>query len=97
MYEILIKNIKENEADVAMVSFCYEVDGKIVPRNFNNRIEILDKSQALKEVLKDRKIHSFVWNKLFKKELWEQNRFKEDRVFEDIDVLYRIFQNNTNY
>ena len=93
MYEILLKNLIQNYADVSMVSFCYEVDGKIIPRNFNNKIEVLDKNEALKEVLKDRKIHSFVWNKLFKKELWDKNRFTEDRVFEDIDVVYRIFQN----
>ena len=32
-----------------------------------------------------------VWNKLYKRELWENIRFPDGRNYEDIDVMYRIF------
>ncbi len=93
MYEVLLKNLLENEADISVIEFWREENGKIVPKQFTNQLQILDRRQALREVLKDKRIQSYVWNKLFKKEIWETTKFSKDKVFEDIEVIYKIFLN----
>ena len=35
-------------------------------------------------------IHAYVWNKMYKKELWDGIRFPVGMLYEDIDVMYRI-------
>lgn len=38
----------------------------------------------------DGKINPGVWNKVYKRKLWENERFPEGHVYEDIDTTYRI-------
>lgn len=47
------------------------------------------RDEALR-ALADRKINSFVWNKLYRRELWNGVRFTEGRVYEDIDITYKL-------
>lgn len=92
MYEVLLTNLINYDADISAIEFCYETEGKILEKEFTNKVEIYEQVQAIQEVLKDKKIQNFVWNKLFRREIWDNIRFNEERVFEDIDVMYRIFQ-----
>lgn len=92
MYEVLLTNLIDYNADISSIGFCYETEGKILEKEFTNKVETFGKVEAIQEVLKDKKIQSFVWNKLFTREMWDNIRFNEERVFEDIDVMYRIFQ-----
>ena len=39
----------------------------------------------------DDKINNYAWNKLYKRELFKNIRFPEGRYFEDIFIMYRIF------
>lgn len=41
----------------------------------------------------DGKFASVMWNKLYKRELWENERFPEGHVFEDLDTSYRVLNN----
>lgn len=92
MYERLFQNIIDYNADIAICGFVFEENNKIVSKNFTNNVEVFDKATALEELLKDRKIHSYVWNKLFKRELWNDAKFKLGVAFEDIDIMYKLFK-----
>lgn len=54
---------------------------------------IINKNEIMRLLLAD-KIQSHLWQKFYKKELWENIRFSTDRVYgEDIAVLHRVFEN----
>lgn len=93
MYEILLKSMIDNNADIADIGFAREENGKIENKVFTNKIEILNQDDALEELLKDKKILSYMWNKLYKKEIWNNIWFDSTRVYEDIDIMYKLFEN----
>ncbi|MBR0410348.1 MAG: glycosyltransferase family 2 protein [Eubacterium sp.] len=49
-----------------------------------------DRPSALK-ALAEGSIDIHVWNKIYKKELWNDTRFPEGHVYEDMDTTFRIF------
>lgn len=94
MYEILLKNLHDNNADIADIGFAREENGQLELKTFTNKIEVFDKEAALEEILKDKKLLSFMWNKLFKREVWNNIWFDSQKVFEDIDIMYKLFENS---
>ena len=51
----------------------------------------LDKGQALKMLVEDRKFRTNAWNKLYSIDLWERIRFPYGRKYEDVATIYRIY------
>ena len=93
MYEVLLKNLHNTNADIADIGFAREENSQLEPKTFTNTIEVFDKEAALEEILKDKKLLSFMWNKLFKREVWNNIWFDSQKVFEDIDIMYKLFEN----
>lgn len=50
---------------------------------------VYDRVSALRAYA-DGKINAGVWNKIYKRRLWENERFPEGHVYEDVDTAYRI-------
>lgn len=48
-----------------------------------------DRNDALRELIEGR-INSYVWNKLYRRELWKDIRFPNGHNYEDIDTMYLI-------
>ena len=82
MYEILINLIKEYDADVSICNLYDVIEGKEYIRNKENGIKEYNRIDILKEVLLDKNIQSYAWNKLYKKELFN----------EDIGTTFYIFE-----
>lgn len=93
MYEILLNTLLDNNADIADIGFAREENGQIESKSFSENIEIFDKESALEEILKDKKLLSFMWNKLFKRKVWDNIWFDSQKVYEDIDIMYKLFEN----
>lgn len=55
-----------------------------------NKSQCISKRTFFKELLKDKKIKSYLWGKLFHRSLIENLTFCEGKVFEDIDVIAKI-------
>lgn len=55
-------------------------------------IQVYNNEEAIQELLKEDKITSHLWNKLYKKELWENIYFPEGKTLEDIAVMYKVFE-----
>lgn len=91
MYKTLVDILEENNADVSMVNFLpiYE-NYDYIKSGVDNQLYVFDRERALKESLLGNKIQDFAWNKLYKKELFNDIQYPVGKNFEDIDVLYRI-------
>ena len=92
MYEVLYNLCIKNHADISMIAFNKVIDGKIVKTiDFNEKTMVLDRFNAMKELLLDYEIKSYNWNKLYKKELFEETKFSEDLKYEDIEINAKLF------
>lgn len=93
MYEILYNLCVENNADISMIAFNKVINGKIIKlKNFAGETIIYDKLQAMKKLLLDNEIKNYSWNKLFKKELFNDIEFSEKIYYEDIDATIKLFE-----
>lgn len=91
MYEYLLNLIMEYDADIADCDMLETSlrDYTIQPQK--DHIELLDRSGALDVFFRISKsnINYCVCDKLFKRDVFEQVRFQEGIIFEDIDFNYR--------
>ena len=93
MYETLYNLCVKNDADISMVAFNKVIDGKVMKTmDFGGETIVFDKFNAMKELLLDREIKSYNWNKLYKKELFEGIEFSEKLKYEDIDINVKLFE-----
>ncbi|MBR3153294.1 MAG: glycosyltransferase [Clostridia bacterium] len=101
LYEYLYKILKENDADIAECDFVKtDVQKAVYYENFipptqeKEKVEIYNSDEALRK-LHDDDLHTCIkavalWNKLYKRELWEEIRFPEYKKFEDEMTTYKI-------
>ena len=92
MYEILINLIKEYDADVSICNLYDVIEGKEYIRNKENGIKEYNRIDILKEVLLDKNIQSYAWNKLYKKELFNEIKYPIGKKYEDIGTTFYIFE-----
>ena len=65
-------------------------DGKVQHDSPKQKQCIYDRVESLRALI-DGTINMYVWNKLYKRKLWDRIRFPDGHNFEDMDTLYRIF------
>ena len=92
MYEILINLIKEYDADVSICNLYDVIDGNEYIRNKENGIQEYSRLDILKEVLLDKNIQSYAWNKLYKKELFDEIKYPIGKKYEDIGTTFYVFE-----
>ncbi len=97
MYETLYNAIKENDAQMSICRFyIVNENGEFlqdsIKTDIKEDIKILDKYEAMKEMLLDKNIRGYVWTKLFKKECFELLRFPEGKNYEDIAISIKCFE-----
>lgn len=92
MYEILLNLIKEYDADVSICNLYDVIDGKEYIRNKEKGIQEYSRLDILKEVLLDKNIQSYAWNKLYKKELFDEIKYPIGKKYEDIGTTFYVFE-----
>lgn len=96
MYETLYKNLIKYKADISICKYQYIQEEKQL--NFNNdsnNIFIMDKMQAMKELLINKTITNHLWNKLYKKDFFNDIKFPNGKKYEDIYVMYLLFEKSS--
>lgn len=92
MYEVLINEAKNEDADIVECKFksVYDRNIKI---DMNEVIEkkIFNAEEAIKQHLKGKYFYRCVWNKIYKKELFKDIRFPYSKLAEDLYVTYKLF------
>ena len=92
MYESMMNSIIDNDADISVCGHrVVTVDGRVEETVVFDEPVLLTGIEATKEILKDERMPSFAWNKLYKRSLFKDIRFPHGRIYEDIAVIYRYF------
>lgn len=88
MYEKLYNKIIENDYSIAVCDVYLVFDKKLTYTSSNIKKDALTKEEIKETMLN---VYPTVWNKLYKKELFNDLKFKEKVWFEDVEILYRMF------
>lgn len=92
MYEILLNLIKKYDADGSICNLYDVIDGNECIRNKENGIREYSRLDILKEVLLDKNIQSYAWNKLYEKELFDEIKYPIGKKYEDIGTTFYLFE-----
>lgn len=92
MFETLYNLNKNCNSEISIISYYEIYKDKIISVRESNEVQQYDKIGAIKELLKDRNIQSYAWNKLFKKELFSDLEFPTNKNFEDIATTLLLFE-----
>lgn len=91
----LYKLLNDNDADIAQCEFTkfYTDEDPIVTKNISN-IKVYKNENIMKEYFKqgdsEIRIHHNVWCKIYKKEIFDNLRFNEEIVYEDLAIIYLL-------
>ena len=98
MYSLLMDGILKDDSDLSICSYYLynEKDGsvKYISDNDTCARKVLASKDALKLLCKN-EIESHVWDKLYKKELFDDVWFPVGKYFEDIYIMHKIFMKTT--
>ena len=92
MYEVLYNLIKKFQADVSICNLYDVIGDEKNIRNINEGIKEYNRIDILKEVLMDKNIQSYAWNKLYKKELFANIKYPIGRKYEDIGTTFYVLE-----
>lgn len=92
MFQTLYNTLINTNSDVSICNFYTVVGGKNIVKNLDNGIEIYSKIDILKEILLDKKIQSYAWNKLYKKELFKNIEYPVGKKYEDIGTTFYLLE-----
>lgn len=92
MFAYLLENALRYKADIAVCSHHELTQGRSIFYGWETPC-VLNREQAMEALLiADYPLQNFSWDKLWRRELWEGVRFPGVTIFEDIRVVYRLFQ-----
>ena len=94
MYEYLHEILKSNDADISICNYkkrYTKVDTERVGESYENKITILGKEEGIKELIIDKNVKNYLWNKLYKISLFKNLKFPDGKKMEDYAVMYKLF------
>jgi len=91
MYAVLYKNMTEARADLSLCDYrsISDPDGNIF--DFDNKVEIYNNTEALAMLFTYYcQVFVLAWNKLYRKEVFENFRYAKGKIHEDEFLTYKI-------
>ena len=91
MYTILYDELAKNDADISMCGYKSFSDEKTTFQT-SSSTDMYTNIEAIKKLVFDNVFTSHLWNKLYKRELFIDLKFPENRsIYEDVSVIYKLF------
>lgn len=90
-YEKLYSKMIEYDSDISIIGFFWAQDNNFNKSPFYLEDKIFTSDEAINELVKDELLTSHVWNKLFKRELWNDIEFPYRKSYEDVFVMHKVF------
>ena len=93
MYESLYNALVEYNADISVCGRYIVQGNRITTISDSEKAQEFTRSEALSELVLDEYsgMKNFAWDKLYKKELFENIRYPEGKCYEDIFTTYKLF------
>ena len=94
MYSNLLNELKVNNADISVCKYkkvTEDYNKCDYVQSYENKIRILDNITAIELLISDSYMDNYAWNKLYKKELFENVRYPYGKKMEDLGTTYKIF------
>lgn len=94
MYENLYSSIKKENSEIAISSFSYVISGKEESQDISNKKLTFNKDEAISNYFDNTYPFncSFLWNKLFKKDLFDEIRLNTKiLVQEDTEIMIKLY------
>lgn len=86
MCQILLNLLKKKKAEIA-ISSMYRGEKKVK----KERIQKYTPKSAIKQMLKEKTFNTSACGKLFRKEVFNGIWFPEDKIYEDLATIYKVF------
>lgn len=97
MYTDMMSILLSTGSDIAQCGYCeVSEDGYIkhdVKKNENVPSKIVERKEGVLLILEDIKWRSYMWNKIFKKHLFDHVAVPKGRIYEDIAMTHLLFHN----
>lgn len=90
MYETLYRTMMDNDADISMCGHYYTYIHREKPSCAGGEVKVYDGAEALMMIIEDRKIKSFLVDKLYKKEVIRE-LLPKSFYYEDYATLFKWF------
>lgn len=91
MYSYMLEKARTYGADIAVCSRTEIYPDRTVRRGWNEDL-VMNKEHALALLLKNDALQNYCCDKLFCSDIWNGVVFPESSTFEDIAVMYRLFE-----
>lgn len=91
MFEYLLQNAENYGADIATCGHVDEFNKSITVKT-TEQVLLLDTEGALRMLLENSIVNNVLWDKLWKKDLFNGISFPEGRTFEDIAIMHKLFE-----
>lgn len=91
MYEKLYDNIIKYGVDISMCSYIQHYPNRSRAKCDSDQIFIWTGREAIRELIRGKKVTSMVWDKLYKRSLFDEIKFPAGKIFEDAAIVYRLF------
>lgn len=93
--EHLMKFTDEYSTDLVVFGMVKKYARKSVPQSLRLKSGRLGRSKTM-SLLADDSFGNYAWNKFFKRELFEDVRFPEGSLFEDVGTIYKVVDRTTS-
>ena len=89
--ETLYNNLIKYNADLSCCSYYRVFNDSIIPRNKSDKTYVFNSKEAIEKSYLDKGMEVYAWNKLYKKELFNDISFPLKRKSQDRFIMYDIF------
>ncbi len=91
MYEFLWSLSEKHSADISMCSFYIEKPNRIKVSYTSDKALVLNRGEAMELLIADRIIRNYMWDKLYKRSLFQDIQFPSTFIYEDLTIQYKLF------
>lgn len=90
MYEILLSNLLETNSDISVCSFQWLKEDEMPEIPGENNLYVFEGHSILQQLIENNLNTVVAWNKLYKKEVFNKERYEVGRIHEDEFIIHRL-------